>query len=113
VIGVIVRQVKKLGCIGEGERYLEYSAFPVAIKRSVSNINDTIVFNNVKESDNDTIYNIEPGTEITSIHVESPGLYPAEIFTKSFYQDLTPDNFFDISKPGTPEDGTSIIYKKR
>ena len=31
VIGVIVRQVKKLGCIGEGERYLEYSAFPVAI----------------------------------------------------------------------------------
>ena len=39
VIGVIVRQIKKLGCIGEGERYLEYSAFPVAIVVAVFIIN--------------------------------------------------------------------------
>ena len=39
VIGVIVRQIKKLGCIGEGERYLEYSAFPIAIVTAVFIIN--------------------------------------------------------------------------
>lgn len=39
VVGLVVRQVKKLGCIGEGERYLEYSAFPIAIITAVFLLN--------------------------------------------------------------------------
>ncbi len=87
------------------------AAFPVAIKRSVSNLNNMIVFNDVKEYDNDTILNIEPGVDITSLNLEGRGLYPAEIFKRFFYQDPTPDNIFDTSVFGTPEEGTFIITK--
>lgn len=39
IIAVLVRQVKSLEFIGEGERYLEYSAFPTAIVCSVMFLN--------------------------------------------------------------------------
>lgn len=39
VIAVLVRQIKALEFIGEGERYLEYSAFPTAIVCSVIFLN--------------------------------------------------------------------------
>lgn len=35
VVGLIIRQIKKLGCVGEGERYLEYTAFPTALVASL------------------------------------------------------------------------------
>lgn len=39
IIAVLVRQVKALEFVGEGERYLEYSAFPTAIVCSVMFLN--------------------------------------------------------------------------